>query len=112
MIAFAISNSSATRTARRRALTILRFADLQRTTFEVGAVECLHRTRCIAVGHFDETEATRAAGIAIVDQCNLVDRAMRGEQRADSVFGGGKGKISNVKFSQLMYSGKNKARTR
>src|SRR5689334_10037902 len=79
-------------------VTLLRFIDLQRTTAEVLAIERLHGAGGIGIRHFDETEATRAAGFAIVHQGHLVDGAMGCEVGAHLIFGGIERKISNVKF--------------
>src|SRR6186713_2102706 len=51
---------------RGAALALLGFIDLQRTTAHVFAIERLHGAGGIGIGHFDETEAARAAGLAIV----------------------------------------------
>jgi hypothetical protein len=40
-----------------------------------------------AVGHFDESEATRLAGIAVANQRNALDGAVGFEQRANGIFG-------------------------
>ena len=79
-------------------ITLLRFIDLQRTTAEVLAIERLHGAGGIGIRHLDETEATRAAGFAIVHQGHLVDGAMGCEVGAHLIFGGIERKISNVKF--------------
>jgi hypothetical protein len=85
-------------TARSSTLTLLGFVDLERATAKVLAIERLHGARGIGARHLDETEATRAAGFAIVDQGHLVDGAMGSKKGAHGIFGGSERKISNVKF--------------
>jgi hypothetical protein len=55
---------------------------------------------CIAfcARHFDEPEPARLTRVAIVDQRNLLDASVFGEQGADGVFGGGEGQISNIEL--------------
>src|SRR4051812_43498853 len=77
---------------------VLRLVDLERTAVEFLAVQRLHRARRIGVGHLDEAEATRTTRLAIVDQRNLLHRAMRSEEGSNRVFGRGERKISNIKF--------------
>jgi hypothetical protein len=83
---------------RGAAIALLGLVDLQRATAEVLAIESLHGALCIGARHFDEAEATRASGFAIVHQRHLVDGAVGGEVGAHLVFGGVKRQISNVKF--------------
>src|SRR5882672_494323 len=83
---------------RGAAFTLLRLVDLQRTTTEVFAVQRLHGAGGIGIRHFDETEATRAAGLAIVHEGHLVNGAMGCKEGAHLIFGGGERKITNVKF--------------
>ena len=85
-------------------LAVLRFVHLQRAALEVLAVQRLHGARGIRIGHLDEAEAAGTAGVTIVDQGDLVDRAVRGEQLAHGIFGGGKGEVSNVEFGHFEYS--------
>src|SRR5689334_14499768 len=93
--AAAASTEVATRGA---ALALLGFIDLQRTTAEILAIERLHGAGGIGIRHFDEAEAARAAGFAIVHQGHLVDGAVGGEEGAHLIFGGSERQISNVKF--------------
>jgi hypothetical protein len=79
-----------------RAVALLRLADLERTTAEVGAVQGLRGARGISARHLDKTEATRTTGIAIADQRELFNGSMRREKGAHGILGGRKGKISNV----------------
>lgn len=77
-------------------LALLGLADFQRTAVEVLAVERLGGAGGIGARHFHETEATRAAGIAVVDQSDLFNGSMGCEEGANRIFGGREGKISNV----------------
>jgi hypothetical protein len=79
-------------------ITLLRFIDFQRTTAEVLAIERLHGAGGIGIRHFDEAEAARATGFAIVHQGHLVDGAVGSKQGAHLIFGGSERQISNVKF--------------
>jgi len=88
--------AAATTTAATAAGFVLGFIDLERATAKVLAVQRLHGLLGIGVRHFDEAEAARLAGIAIIDECNFLDGAVLGEQRAHGIFGGREGKISNV----------------
>jgi hypothetical protein len=81
-----------------RALTLLGFVDLECAPVHVLAVQCLHGARGLGIRHLDETESARAAGIAIGDQGDFLDRAVWREQRTHRVFGRGERKISNVEF--------------
>jgi hypothetical protein len=82
--------------ATARPLPILCFADAKRSTLEVGAVQRLHGTGCVGIRHLYEGEAAWATGVAIGDQGDLLDGAMRGKQRANGLIGGGEGKISDI----------------
>jgi hypothetical protein len=79
-------------------IAILSLIDLERAAIEVGAVQCLHGTRCVGIRHLDEAEATRPTGVAIRDERNLLDRSMGREQRAHGVFCGGERQIADVKL--------------
>ena len=45
-------------------------------------------------------EATGTTGLAVVDQCNRVNRAMLAEQFGDFVFGRAEGQVAHVQFLQ------------
>ena len=47
---------------------VLRLIDFQGTAVEVRAVQRLHGTRSIGIGHLDEPETARPAGVAIGDE--------------------------------------------
>ena len=96
MRAGSTTHSIARATAAACARLVLSLVDLEGTTAEVHAVERLHRTRRIGTGHFDEPEAARLARIAIGDEGNLLDRAVRREQIANCIFGSREGKIADV----------------
>jgi hypothetical protein len=55
-------------TTTTRALALLSLIHLEGTALEVLAVQRLHRPGCIGVRHFDEAEATRPAGLAVIDE--------------------------------------------
>src|ERR1700722_19351886 len=73
------------------AFAFLGLVDLERAAFEVLAVQRLDGAGRIGARQFDEAEAARAAGIAIHDQRDRLDRAVGREQRAHRGLGGGKG---------------------
>ena len=77
-------------------LTVLCFVHPESAAVEVDAVERLHRPGGVGVRHLHETEAARAARLAVGDQGHLLDRPMLGKQGADGLFGGREGKVSNV----------------
>jgi hypothetical protein len=81
--------------AARRALALLGFVDLERAALEVGAVERLHGATGIRIRHFDEAEASQAAGLAVGDQGNLIDSTVLREKSTDAIIGSREGKISN-----------------
>src|SRR5687767_5027199 len=81
----AIATTAAATTTRTAA--ILRLVDLERTAFEVLAVEGLHGARGVRIGHFDEAETTSLAGVAIGDEGEGLDRAVGREQGTPGVFG-------------------------
>ena len=75
----------------------LRLVHLQRATAHLEAVEALDGAGGLGVrGHLDEAEATGLAGVAVVDQCDRVDRAVGCEQRADGGLVGRKREVTNV----------------
>jgi hypothetical protein len=91
--------TAATTTAATAAGFVLRFVDLERTATHVLTIQVLNGARSIRTGHFDEAEATRTAGIAIVDQGNRLDRAMLFEQRANGGFVSREGKVAYVNLT-------------
>jgi hypothetical protein len=83
----ATTTAAATRTARTAvttaataARTLLRFVYTERTTAHVFAIERLNCTSRIRTRHFDEAEAARTAGFAIVDQRHRFNGAVSSEQ--------------------------------
>ena len=90
------ASTRATAVATARPLTILRFADLQRSALQVGAVQRLHGAGCVGIRHLHEAEAARATGVTIGDQGDLLDGSMRGKQGAYDFIGCGEGKISDI----------------
>jgi hypothetical protein len=86
---------------------VLRLIHLQRAAAEVFAIERLHRFLRVGARHLHEPEAARLARVAIVDESDLFNRAMGGEQLTHAVFRGTEGQISNVKFSQEKILGNN-----
>jgi hypothetical protein len=92
------SKAARAATAAAGARAILSLVDLERAAFEVGAIQSLHGTGCIGIGHLDETETARPTGVAIGDQGHFVDGAMRREQRAHRFFGCTERQIANVEF--------------
>src|SRR6185312_12227892 len=71
------------------------FVHLEGTAPKVLAIERLHGARSIRIGHFDESEPTRAAGITIGDERQRLDRPVLRKQGANSVFGRGEGQIAD-----------------
>src|SRR6185312_5913678 len=90
--------SSVAGAAAARAFAFLRFVDLEGATVEVLAVQRLHGTGGIRGGHLNEAEATRTAGVAVVDQRKLLDGAVGRKQVAYCVFGRREGKVADVEF--------------
>src|SRR6188768_921727 len=84
-----------------RARAFLRFVDLERAAVEVLAVQRLHGARGVLARHLDEAEATWAARVAIVDQRNLLHRAVNREKRSYGVFGRRERKVSDIKFGHF-----------
>src|SRR5688572_1915443 len=78
---------------------VLRLVDLQRTTAHVLTVQGLDRAGRVGTGHFDEAEATGAAGLAIVDQADGLDGAMLVEQGAHLGFIGAKGQVAHINLA-------------
>jgi hypothetical protein len=95
-----VAAATTTATAATAAGFDLRFIDLERATAKVLAVQRLHRFLRIGAGHFNETEATGLARVAVVDQRDFVHVAVGREKGAHRIFGGTEGKVSNVKFGQ------------
>jgi hypothetical protein len=82
------------------ARALVRFVHLERTTLEVFRVELLDRLLSLGVRtHFDETEAFRLAGIAVVDDGNRLAATDLAEQLLQVVGGDAVAKIPNVKLS-------------
>src|ERR1041384_5123154 len=65
-----------TATAAAAAGLVLRFIDLERAAIHFFAVQRLHGASGIGVVHFNEAETTGTARVTIVDQRNLLHRAM------------------------------------
>ncbi len=80
------------------ALTFLCFIDAQRTTAHVLAIEGLDGALCFGARHFDEAEAARTAGFAIVDERHGLDGTVFFEQRTHILFCRGERQIANVDF--------------
>lgn len=72
----------------------LRLVDFQSAAFEILAVKGLHGARRIRVRHLDEAKTTGAARVAIVDERDGLDRAVRSEERTQRFFGRAEGKIA------------------
>ena len=81
-----------------RALAILGLVDLECAAVEIGAIQCLHGTGCIGIGHLHEPEAARASRLTVRDQGDLLDGSVLGKQGAHTLIGSGEGQITNVKF--------------
>src|SRR5215469_14794758 len=77
-------------------VAILRFVNFQSAAFEILAVQGLHCSGRIRVGHFHKAETSRAPRIAIGDQGNLFDGSMCRKQRTHTLFSCREGKVSNV----------------
>jgi len=99
--AAAARSAVATAATAASTVTVMRFVDLQRAAVEVLAVEGLHRLGGVGIGHLDEAEAARAAGVTISDEGDFLDSAVRGKQGTHAVFGRGKGQISDVEFGHF-----------
>jgi hypothetical protein len=75
---------------------VLRFVDAQRTAVHRKPIECLNCTRRIGLGHFHETETTRAARFPVRRECHGLNRAVLREQRAHFGFTGRERQVANV----------------
>ena len=89
------SAATAARTAATAAatatLTGFGFVHLEGAAPKVFTIERLHGARGVRIGHLDESEPARAPGITVGDERQRLDGAVRGEQRADSIFSRGEG---------------------
>ena len=95
--------AAATAAARTtRAGTILRLVDAQRTTPHGIAVQRLDRPGRIGLGHFNETEAARAARFAVDRQRHGLYRAVLGEQVPNRGFVSRERQIAYVDFRHLL----------
>jgi hypothetical protein len=92
---YSLEATTAAATAARTRL-VLRLIDLEGATIEVGAVQRLHRTGRIRIRHLDETEATGASSLTVVDQGYAFDRSMLREQSPNRIIGRRKRQISNI----------------
>src|SRR3569833_871507 len=90
---YSVARISAARTRR-----VLCFVNLKHATIKILSVQRLHRPRGIRTGHLEEAKAAGTARIAIVDQRELLNGAMRSEQIADGLFGCRERKIAGVLF--------------
>src|SRR5688572_21110772 len=102
----AVAVAAAAATATATALLGLGLAHLERATVEVLAVQGLHGLGGIRTRHLDEAEAARAASVAVVDQGERFDRAVRLEQLTHGLLGRGERKITDKKLGHLDYSQK------
>jgi hypothetical protein len=76
--------------------TILSFIHTQRATAHGIAVQALNGTRCVGIVHFDESEATGTARVAIHDDFHGFDSAMLREEIAHSALISREGKVTNI----------------
>jgi hypothetical protein len=91
--------SAATRSAEASVGFGTRFVDVQRATAKFFPVESGDSFFGFAgVGHFYEGKSSRASGVTIGDQTDLIDFAMRFEQRTEFRFGGAVREVANKKF--------------
>jgi hypothetical protein len=73
--------------------------DSQGPATEVGPVQCGNGIRSLSgIRHFDESEAARAPGLTVGDQCDLLHRAMRFEHVAEFGFGRAVRQVANVQI--------------
>jgi hypothetical protein len=83
-----------------------RFIDVQRAATQVAAIQLSDRAiRFRVAAHLDESESLRLPGVAIRDDADALDRAVRLEHGPDCVFGRSEAEISykNVfHFSSLL----------
>ena len=78
------------------AFTGLRFVDLQVASLAVGTVQRLDGLACAFVIHFDEAEATGAAGFAIFNDVGRADLTVLGKHGVQICISGRPGQISNI----------------
>src|SRR5262245_7148875 len=88
---------AASSTAAALAAAVLRLVHAQVPAAKLGAVERLDRVlRRARVPHLDETEAARAAGLAIRDHADGAHVTVLLEQRAELVLACGEREVSDV----------------
>jgi hypothetical protein len=81
--------------------TFLRFVHTEWTTTHVFAVESLNCTSRIRTRHFDEAEAARTAGFAIVDQRHRFNGAVSSEQFTYLRFVSRKRQVANIDLCHI-----------
>src|SRR5579872_4944862 len=84
--------------ATARSLAILCLVNFESPPLHFRAIQRLHGTRGIGVGHLDERETARTSSVTIRDQSNLLYRPMLGKQPTHGFFGSGKRKIADIKL--------------
>ena len=93
-----LATATATATTGR---LILCHVHAQRTAAHFMAVQAGDRLLgAISIAHLHEAEATRATGLAIVDQRNGSHGSVLGEKGLDLGVGGTERKVSNIKLVQ------------
>src|SRR6185369_12430712 len=90
--------SPAVAAATAAVLLRLGLVDAEGAAVVLAAVEGAHRLLGVAVGHLDEAEALRGAGVAIGDDARGVDAAVGLEEGAEGAVVHGIGQIADVEF--------------
>jgi hypothetical protein len=79
-------STTTTTTAATTTGALLSLIHLQRSPVDIVAIQGLHGARSICASHFNEAEAARPTGVAIIDQRNRLYGAMLFEQRTHRGF--------------------------
>jgi hypothetical protein len=80
------STTTTTTTAATTTGALLSLIHLQRSPVDIVAIQGLHGARSICASHFNEAEAARPTGVAIIDQRNRLYSAVLFEQRTHRGF--------------------------
>src|SRR4029079_18895135 len=88
--------TGATHAAAAGTRTVLRLVDAQGATTHVETVQRTHRALGISLGHLDESEAARPAGLAVCREGNGLDGAVLAEQFTHVVRRGEKRQLAHV----------------
>jgi hypothetical protein len=79
------------------------FVDVDRPSVKLSAVQFGNRPICFGgIGHFDESETSGLAGIAVGHNAYALNRAIRFKQRSNRVFGCSKAEVPYKNILHLL----------